>query len=120
MKRGTSWVVTVAAAAVATLGVVLSHRVEPGVRVEAVTLAEHTPALRFFPSTAGSHPVALLVHGLALSKDYQPLTDMRASSDYRLDTAKSLLYRFWLETRPHGPLDKSKLDVRAIELVEAK
>jgi len=57
---------------------------------------------------------------IALGKDYQPLTDMRASSDYRLDTAKSLLYRFWLETRPHNPLDKSKLDVRAIELVEAK
>ncbi|SAK74896.1 FAD-binding molybdopterin dehydrogenase [Caballeronia pedi] len=57
---------------------------------------------------------------IALGKDYQPLTDMRASSDYRLDTAKSLLYRFWLETRPQNPLDKSKLDVRAIELVEAK
>jgi xanthine dehydrogenase small subunit len=57
---------------------------------------------------------------IALSKDYAPLTDMRASSDYRLDTAKSLLYRFWLETRPQNPLDKSKLDVRAIELVEAK
>jgi xanthine dehydrogenase small subunit len=57
---------------------------------------------------------------IALGKDYAPLTDMRASSDYRLDTAKSLLYRFWLETRPHNPLAKSKLDVRAIELVEVK
>ena len=53
-------------------------------------------------------------------RDFQPITDMRASSDYRLDTAKSLLYRFWLETRAQNPLDKSKLDVRAIELVEAK
>ncbi len=57
---------------------------------------------------------------IALGNDYAPLTDMRASSDYRLDTAKSLLYRFWLETRPRNPLDKSKLDVRAIELVDAK
>ncbi len=56
----------------------------------------------------------------ALGEDYAPLTDMRASSGYRLETAKSLLYRFWLETRPHNPLAKSKLDVRAIELVEAK
>ena len=66
------------------------------------------------------HEATVQAAMLALSKDYQPLTDMRASSDYRLDTAKSLLYRFWLETRPHDPLDKSKLDVRAIELVEAK
>ena len=45
---------------------------------------------------------------LALGKDYAPLTDMRASSDYRLETAKSLLYRFWLETRPHDPLPKAR------------
>ncbi|MDR5834710.1 xanthine dehydrogenase small subunit [Caballeronia sp. LZ034LL] len=66
------------------------------------------------------HEATVQAAMIALSKDYQPLTDMRASSDYRLDTAKSLLYRFWLETRPNDPLDKSKLDVRAIELVEAK
>jgi xanthine dehydrogenase small subunit len=66
------------------------------------------------------HEATVQTAMLALSKDYQPLTDMRASSHYRLDTAKSLLYRFWLETRPHNPLDKAKLDVRAIELVEAK
>ncbi|SAK70283.1 FAD-binding molybdopterin dehydrogenase [Caballeronia hypogeia] len=66
------------------------------------------------------HEATVQAAMIALSKDYQPLTDMRASSDYRLDTAKSLLYRFWLETRPRNPLDKAKLDVRAIELVEAK
>ncbi|SAL16356.1 FAD-binding molybdopterin dehydrogenase [Caballeronia terrestris] len=57
---------------------------------------------------------------LALGKDYAPLTDMRASSNYRLDTAKSLMYRFWLETRPHDPLPKHALDVRAIQLVEVQ
>jgi xanthine dehydrogenase small subunit len=57
---------------------------------------------------------------LALGHDYAPLTDMRASSNYRLDTAKSLLYRFWLETRPHDPLPKHALDVRAIQLVEVQ
>lgn len=34
----------------------------------------------------------------ALSADYQPLSDMRASSDYRLQAAQNLLYRFYLET----------------------
>ncbi|BAN23985.1 xanthine dehydrogenase small subunit [Caballeronia insecticola] len=66
------------------------------------------------------HEATVQAAMIALGNDYAPLSDMRASSDYRLDTAKSLLYRFWLETRPHDPLDKSKLDVRAIELVEAK
>jgi xanthine dehydrogenase small subunit len=54
---------------------------------------------------------------LALAEDFAPLSDMRASSAYRLETAKSLLYRFWLETRAHDPLPKHALDVRAIELV---
>lgn len=66
------------------------------------------------------HEATVQAAMIALGRDYAPLTDMRASSDYRLDATKSLLYRFWLETRPQNPLDKSKLDVRAIELVEAK
>jgi xanthine dehydrogenase small subunit len=51
---------------------------------------------------------------LALAKDYAPLSDMRASSDYRLEAAKNTLHRFWLETRPHDPLSKAALDVRAV------
>ncbi|MFP4894706.1 xanthine dehydrogenase small subunit [Paraburkholderia sp. EG304] len=51
---------------------------------------------------------------LALGNDYAPLTDMRASSDYRLEAAKNTLYRFWLETRAREPLPKSALDVRAV------
>ncbi|MBC3932558.1 xanthine dehydrogenase small subunit [Undibacterium curvum] len=35
----------------------------------------------------------------ALANDYQPLSDMRASAEYRLLTAQNLLKRFWLETR---------------------
>ncbi len=41
------------------VGLVLSHRVEPGVRVQKVTLAEETPALEFLPAGPGPHPVAL-------------------------------------------------------------
>ncbi|QSI79060.1 xanthine dehydrogenase small subunit [Niveibacterium microcysteis] len=35
---------------------------------------------------------------LALSADYMPLTDMRATANYRNATARNLLWRFWLET----------------------
>jgi xanthine dehydrogenase small subunit len=40
----------------------------------------------------------------ALAEDFAPLSDMRASSAYRLQTAQNLLRRFWLETRPDAPL----------------
>ncbi|HEY1999644.1 xanthine dehydrogenase small subunit [Paraburkholderia sp.] len=40
----------------------------------------------------------------ALVIDYQPLTDMRASSAYRLKVARNLLRRFHLETRDVAPL----------------
>jgi xanthine dehydrogenase small subunit len=47
----------------------------------------------------------------ALASDYQPLTDMRASSVYRLKVARNLLWRFYLETRDDAPL--SRIDVSA-------
>lgn len=40
----------------------------------------------------------------ALPTDYQPLSDMRATSTYRLAGAQNLLYRFFLETRNDAPL----------------
>jgi xanthine dehydrogenase small subunit len=40
----------------------------------------------------------------ALQQDYAPLSDMRASSEYRMKTAQNLLRRFWLETRIDAPL----------------
>jgi pimeloyl-ACP methyl ester carboxylesterase len=49
--------------------VALSHRIEPGVRVEHETLAGETPALRFHPAGPGPHPVALLAHGVTASKE---------------------------------------------------
>jgi xanthine dehydrogenase small subunit len=41
---------------------------------------------------------------LALDTDFQPLTDMRASSTYRSKVARNLLWRFFLETRDNAPL----------------
>ncbi|MDR3482470.1 MAG: xanthine dehydrogenase small subunit [Burkholderiaceae bacterium] len=39
-----------------------------------------------------------------LAQDYAPLTDMRASDQYRMKAAQNLLRRFWLETRADAPL----------------
>jgi xanthine dehydrogenase small subunit len=37
-----------------------------------------------------------------LGEDYRPLSDVRASSEYRLNVAANLLQRFWLETGSSG------------------
>lgn len=51
----------------------------------------------------------------ALSIDYQPLTDLRASSHYRSAVARNLLWRFWLETREHAPLALAEVDAFAFD-----
>ena len=38
----------------------------------------------------------------ALSRDFQPLSDMRASADYRSAVARNLFRRFWLEQSETG------------------
>ena len=38
----------------------------------------------------------------AFGEDYQPISDMRASAEYRLLTAQNLLQRFFLETSGQG------------------
>jgi xanthine dehydrogenase small subunit len=40
----------------------------------------------------------------ALDHDFTPLSDLRASADYRKQVARGLLMRLWLETRPARPL----------------
>ncbi|MFT3856749.1 MAG: xanthine dehydrogenase small subunit [Aquabacterium sp.] len=47
----------------------------------------------------------------ALRQDFQPLTDLRASSDYRITVAVNLLERFWLETRPGAALPPEMVQV---------
>ena len=51
----------------------------------------------------------------ALAADYQPLTDMRASSAYRLKVARNLLWRCYLETRDDAPLALFDVNVFAFE-----
>ena len=50
----------------------------------------------------------------ALAQDFKPLSDMRASADYRLQVAQNLLQRFWLETRRENPLSASATSVFSV------
>lgn len=52
----------------------------------------------------------------AMSRDFTPLTDMRATEHYRRTSAANTVYRFWLETRPDAPLQAAQINVRAVEL----
>jgi xanthine dehydrogenase small subunit len=49
----------------------------------------------------------------ALTADFQPLTDHRASAAYRMQVAQNLLRRLWLETRPVDALPAAALGVYA-------
>jgi xanthine dehydrogenase small subunit len=66
------------------------------------------------------HEAAAQAAMQALERDYAPLTDMRATSSYRLETAKNLMYRFWLETRAHDPLPPQALNVREVAAEAAR
>jgi xanthine dehydrogenase small subunit len=52
----------------------------------------------------------------ALAQDYAPLSDMRASSTYRMQAAQNLLRRFWFETRLDNPLPAEALNVFAADV----
>ncbi|PWF40349.1 xanthine dehydrogenase small subunit [Massilia glaciei] len=57
---------------------------------------------------------AVLAEAMAmLAQDYAPLSDMRASSGYRMKAAQNLLRRFWFETRPDAPLPAAALNAFA-------
>jgi xanthine dehydrogenase small subunit len=49
----------------------------------------------------------------ALATDFTPMTDLRASSAYRLTVAQNLLKRWWLETREDQPLPTTATSVFA-------
>ena len=48
-----------------------------------------------------------------LAVDFQPLSDLRASNEYRATVSANLLYRFWLETRDEAPLAAAATSVFA-------
>jgi hypothetical protein len=64
-----NWIIAGVAAVCFITGVALSHRIEPGIRIEKMILTTNTPTLRIFPATPGPHPKALLAHGGGGSKE---------------------------------------------------
>ena len=50
----------------------------------------------------------------ALTEDFAPLSDMRASAAYRMRVAQNLLQKFWLETRLVDPLQRQATSVWAV------
>src|ERR1051325_10073126 len=66
--RAQLWIVTAAIISVGA-GAALSHRNQPGGRVEKIMFTAKKPALRIFPATPGPHPKALLAHGGGGSKE---------------------------------------------------
>lgn len=59
----------------------------------------------------GPEAVDAAIAGLA--RDFQPITDLRASATYRQRVAGNLLQRFWLETRDAAPMAESQVSVFA-------
>jgi xanthine dehydrogenase small subunit len=51
---------------------------------------------------------------VALDTDFTPLSDLRASADYRRQVARGLLKRFWLETRTKDALAPASSSVWAV------
>ena len=49
----------------------------------------------------------------ALDNDFTPLSDLRASADYRRQVARGLLKRLWLETRTQAPLAQASVWAQA-------
>ncbi len=49
-----------------------------------------------------------------MAQDYAPLSDMRASSEYRMKAAQNLLRRFWFETRQDAPLANAAVNAFAV------
>ena len=46
-----------------------------------------------------------------LEIDYSPLSDLRASAENRIESIRNLMYRFYLETRPNRPLNRTQTSV---------
>ncbi len=58
--------------------------------------------------------VTLVAAMAMLAQDYAPLSDMRASNEYRMKAAQNLLRRFWLETRVDEALTVEQVNVFAV------
>lgn len=91
-------------------GVVTQARIAYGGMAATVCRAPQTEAaLLGQPWTEATLQTA----SAALARDYQPITDLRATAEYRRQVAANLLRRCWLATRADGPLPAQALSVWA-------
>ena len=87
----------------------------------AAIVRRSAPAEQALLGQRWSDEAALQAAQAALALDFQPLSDMRASADYRLQVAQNLIRRFWLETRPDAPLPAASLSVwQAVRFSDAE
>lgn len=96
-----------------TDGVVRSVRMAFGGMAAVVKRASCAEAALLGQAWTG-HSVAAAA--AALSHDFTPLSDMRASAAYRMRVAQNLLQRFWLETRDDNPLPSSATSVFSMRM----
>ena len=57
---------------------------------------------------------AVIAAMAAMAQDYKPLSDMRASGEYRMKAAQNLLKRYWFETRQDAPLAATEVNAFAV------
>ncbi len=50
----------------------------------------------------------------SLADDVSPLSDHRGAAEYRMQAARGLLERFWLQTRPDRPLSRAETEIRSL------
>jgi xanthine dehydrogenase small subunit len=91
--------------------VIASARIAFGGMAATPKRAAHTEALLAGRVWDESTVAAAMV---LLTEDYAPLSDMRASSGYRMQAAQNLLRRFWYETRLDAPLAAHAVNAFAV------
>jgi xanthine dehydrogenase small subunit len=91
-------------------GTLTAPRLALGGMAATVQRATHAEA-----ALAGQPWTQATVHAAqaALTQDFTPLSDLRASADYRMQVARNLLQRWWLDTRADAPLPPQALSVWA-------
>jgi xanthine dehydrogenase small subunit len=92
-------------------GVIRSARIAFGGMAATPQRAAHTEALLAGRAWNDATVTAAMA---ALADDYAPLSDMRASSAYRMQAAQNLLRRFWYETRSDAPLAANAVNAFAV------
>ena len=86
-----------------------------GVAATPVRAVKTEAALRGKPWTTSTVKLAIET----LRNEFQPISDMRASSDYRTQVLGNLLQRFWLESRGHAQVSLESFSLDDVEAMPA-